>query len=85
MSRNSQTRKMTVTCRSDVRIIEIMTTRNRFAPIEKDRWERDERYIYEARFICPRCKTSFAVDTWLGVPYWKFCPMCGKPKEVKLL
>lgn len=68
-----------------VPIIEIMTARNRFAPIEKDRWERDERYIYEARFICPRCKTSFAVDTWLGVPYWKFCPMCGKPKEVKLL
>ena len=83
MSRSSPKRKTRVTCRSDLRIIEIMS-RDRFYPISKDKWERDEAAQYEARFICPRCKSSFAVDTWLGVPYWKFCPMCGKPKEVRL-
>ena len=69
-------------CRSNVPICEIMA-HDRFIdgkPV-KDKWQP----LDNGKFQCPRCRNEMAVDTWLGTPYWKFCPMCGKPKEVNLL
>lgn len=57
-------------------IVEVMRE-DRFT---KDCWERVE--AYEPRFRCPTCGHIFTVDCWFGRPYWKFCPLCGKPKEV---
>jgi hypothetical protein len=53
-----------------------------FAAEEKDEWQLDITSRHDNRFICPTCKNTFYVDTWLGKPYWKFCPLCGKRKEV---
>lgn len=69
-------------CLSNVPIHEIMA-RDRFKDGKptKDKWKA----LDNGKFQCPRCRTEFQVDTWLGVPYWKFCPMCGRAKEVNLL
>ena len=65
-------------CHSE--LLEIMS-KDRFRDVSKDKWDA----LDNGKFRCPRCKYEFSVDTWLGVPYWKYCPMCGKEKEVNLL